>query len=312
MLLNKLVPVQVTLFISEWYIHWIVSDKHSTTQDISSVNIKHAEFVADTFVTLHVVISLDDCPFSSFELYVYRSQYEPKPTEETIRAFHSNTTTHDRITISRSLLFKWMSKFSFVIFVVDIVREIKIVQCDVNNGYLEINIGNETSTQCDSFTLAKVVVENSAISLLGIYIYAHRPTSFGLIQFIDIDFQSSWVYNFQSGGSVGFYFDNCAFRDINNWGIHLPEVVHIITRNCQFWLKDNATCPETAGCSFNLKGFFHFYNAEPENFELATFLFFPTCTWQILGWRYCSSAYVENSELSVCRKCRYCWRGNWL
>ena len=148
----------LVLFPDRWWIHWIVSDKHPASQNIASVNIKHAEFgIMETIFTLYGAVSFDNCTFKwGTSMSVYRNQYEPESREEIIKSFHSNNNTRIRITC------------------------IRIVQSRLKDE-LDIHIGSETSTERNTFTLARVVVENSTVQWEGIAIYPHGPTSFGLV-----------------------------------------------------------------------------------------------------------------------------------
>ena len=224
-------------------------------------------------------------------MFVQKSHFESEPTKESIAMFHFNTTQR-KITIGRSLF----KDSNFTIFIINVVVEIRIhgVRFENRPGYFEINIGNRTSTVCNTFTLAHVVVENSTVlsySLAGIYIYCHRSTSLGLIYVINTDFQGRAVKSSQTGGYIGFHFVSCTFSDIFSEGIHLPEVVQVNITNCHFRLRDDPECRE--GCSVNVFGYGHIYKSEPQNFELVRSLFFPTCTSG--KWQGCLTLHIENS-----------------
>ena len=229
-------------------------------------------------------------------MYVYRNQYESKPTEESLSTFHTNIKRHT-ITISRS----WIKR-NWNVHIIDVIRKIRIVQSLLNDNYsghslhdhFSIHIGNETS-MCmlsDPFTFAHVVVEGNdfSFSQANWDIFAYGPTSFGLIHVSNTVFYKTWVQYHQTGGLVAFYFDNCTFSGIDDRGIYLPDTVQVNITNCQFTLKDDAKCIEGGGCAVNVKGI----DYKHRYFFLANILFFPTrtCYWVLPD---CLSTYVENS-----------------
>ena len=261
-------------------------DKHLASQDIASVNIKHAEFTKYTGLTLYGIVSFDNCTFHKwFAMYAYRNNFEPDPSPKTIQSFYSNK-RHHTITIS-----KCQFKFHiFYIYITEVVREIQIVQCDVKYTRIPIHVGNATSTQCNSLTLALVVVENSTLGPeSAVSTYVHDPTSFAMFQFSDTDFHYAFVENLPLGGLVGFYFENCTFNNIDIAGIRIHDALHINIRNCEFRLKDRAQCQLGEGCVVSAKGLLNL----PRNVALARFLFFPSCT-SLQRWK-CLTVHVENS-----------------
>ena len=236
---------------------------------------------------MYTLVSFDNCTLSGlrFAMYIYRNDYEPEISEQ---SFNFRNKEHT-ITISRSHI-----RAESHIHVVNSLREIRLVQSDLEY-LLDINIGNEMSIKCNAFTLARVVVENSrVISQSGIDIFAYGPTSLGLIQFRNTDFQGSRVKMGQTGGSVGFHFESCTLRGIDWWGISLHNVLYLHIKSCQFKLKDDARCREGGGCSVNVKGLTHSSSGEPRDFEsVAKSLFFPACNSS--NWRHCRMVHIENS-----------------
>ena len=197
---------------------------------------------------MYGAVSFDNCRFDrSTFTSVYRNQCEPESHDEIIKSLHSNN-TRMRITC------------------------IRIVQSHVESA-LYILIGNKTSTECNTFTLARVVVENSTVQRWGISIYGHGPTSFGLVYVSNTDFHRVGIRNEQTGGLVGFHADNCTFTDIDLYGINLPDAVQVNITNCQFRLKDDAECLMREGCSVYVKR----VENEPRHLQLVRSLFFPTC-----------------------------------
>ena len=270
------------VLFSDDVIHWIVSDKHPTSQGIASVNIKHAQFHAGSMtLTVYGLVSFYNCVFrKAFYMYLYKHKYEPKPTAETIQSFLFNM-TQNRIIINRC-------QFVAFIHITEVVREIQIVQCDI--GHLQMHIGKASSTQCNTFAFAHVVVDSSTVgSRSGVDIYAHSTTSFGLIQFSNTGFHKTQVQNHVKGGFIGFHFDNCTFSAIHFAGIIVHNALVINITNCEFRLKDHAVCEQGEGCAVNAKGQYSY----PTNFELARSFFFPECT-SVL-WYECITVHIENS-----------------
>ena len=174
------------LLISDQWIHWIVSDKHPESQDMASVTIKQAVFHTQYSVfTLYGLVSFDNCTFIGllFSMYIHRSQYEPKPSEEMIKTFQSYLTQH-KITFDRCQFNLW-----FHFYVIDAVREIHIVQCKIEKLYSKINIGKET--QCNLWVLARLSVENNTMLDTDMYADLLGPTTFAFIAFTKMDMNRS-------------------------------------------------------------------------------------------------------------------------
>ena len=80
-------------FTAEHIIHWIISDKRSASQGISSVHIAGGIFhKTNSFFGLkfssHGLVYFEYCVFlDNVEMYFYRSQFEKEPDLEKIKQF---------------------------------------------------------------------------------------------------------------------------------------------------------------------------------------------------------------------------------
>ena len=275
------------LLISDDDIHWIVSDKHPESQGIASVTIKQAEFSTEysTF-TLYGLVSFDNCTFGFYtDMFIYRSQSEPEPSEETMKTYKSYITQY-RITLTRC---NANVRQLFFIRVVDAVREIHIVQCKIEGT--DLNIAIVHYRQSNTRALARVVVENSTMLHSHILVGLLGPATFGFIEFSNVHMNRSEIrsiYN-EAGGLVSFLFENCTFDGIDRAGLYLRNVVQVKVRNSMFSLVDDAECEMGEGCVIYVKGL----ECHTLNASLVKFLFFPTCESSRLV--YCQTIHIENS-----------------
>ena len=216
-------------------------------------------------------------------MFVYRNQYEAKPTEESIKTSHSNTTQH-KITIGTSQI---KLRGVFYLFVIDVARKILIDQCNLHFYELILHIGNATCKQCISFTLASVKIKNSTL-YGGVEISVHRPKSIGFVQFSYSSFKTFYIINHATRGLVSFHFDHCTLVDIRWLGIHLLHASLVNITNCQFRFRDDAWCKETSGC-INVRGIIG--DKFTSNIHvLIKRIFFPLCNF----W-HCLTVHAENS-----------------
>ena len=204
------------LLISDDDIHWIVSDKHPESQGITSVTIKQAEFSTWSSFTLYGLVSFDNCTFIGFDTYmfIHRSQSEPELSEETMKTYKSHITQH-RITFTRcNINMGWWLEIS----VIDAVREIHIVQCKIETPDLIIAIGEYR--QSNTQALARLVVENNTMLHSGIHVWLYGPTTFGFIEFSNMDMNRSGILSYNdAGGLVSFLFENCTFEQVYIYGM---------------------------------------------------------------------------------------------
>ena len=264
--------------------NWIVSDKHSTSQGIASVNIKYAELYR-AVITLHGLVSFDNCTFSGLvSMCVNRNQYEPEPTIALVKAFRSQT-TQQKVTISRSLL---KLRWDFNIYISDVVREIRIVQSDFKYRLLRLHIGKVTSNR---FTLCNILSENDMLMSeinYGVQIISYQQTSFSVIHFSNTNFKNTWLINYPTKSLIRFHFDNCTFNDIDRFGVIILSATKVNIANCRFRLLDYAHCEPGDGCAVHIMG----QTVAPIYPGIFKSLFAPPCTSK---WYKCKTIQIENS-----------------
>ena len=212
---------------------------------------------------------------------VYRNQNELEPSEESIRMFYSNDSSHLRITFNSC---QFSNKDYQAFNVIGVIRELRMMHSHIKQD-LKIYLGNKTSVNNNISTVGRVLFENNTISLGNILIKSYELTSFGLIQFIDTEFNGAGVVN--RGGLVLFTFGSCKFST-GEYGLYVQNALQVNIINCQFRLNHYTPCSQRKGCLVDVRGI----DTKSKGFSLAKSIFFPKCTFQE---RDCLKTHIENS-----------------
>ena len=197
--------------ISEGVVHWIISDRDSASQGISSVFIEGAVFIDEhTVFTSYGLVSFKHCRFSDFRSYAYfyRSQFEAEPVLEMIKLFHNNSEGL-KIVIDNCKI-----NGSFYFHLINVIRQMHILQSRAPDGVIKVIIGNPTLTNDKGFTFVKLLVENSSIRYWAMSVYGSKSVGFLKMENTAI---SGWVYSEVEGGLGYLHFNNCTFYLTREW-----------------------------------------------------------------------------------------------
>ena len=146
------------------------------------------------------------------------------------------------------------------------------VGCNFFSINVVFNIGNISSEHCNVVSALVYRVENSTFDWTQVLALAHSHNSFAFMRFSHVLLNSSYLAQYDAGGYVAFYLENCTFLNIGQTApaIFSPQTSYMNISHCYFKLIEFPVC-ELDGCVIHSQDMFY-------GSDLAKKLFYPTCT----------------------------------
>ena len=262
-------------------IHWVVSGKPRSSNNISAVSIKNCVIKQQALFDINGHLTFTNCNFEGLGFHAYlqltfhlhrskdskqieSSPMEPKKELKMIRCEADNVQIYFSIT--------------------EAAVQVDIIKCDLPNTPVVFEIGNETQiVQSASFVNVTIVECNHSERSLVIKAFKHK--SVAVIQLIDTIMNYFHIHEDEAhGGSTAYIIENCTFTNVQYPGLRSYDAKYVRITNSQFIIsEDNSHCSK-GGCVINVKPRRGQYS------DILNEIFNPSC--KLL----CTYVYVDNSE----------------
>ncbi len=255
------------------------------TQDTGSVTIQHAVLQNTNInVDLQGFVLFENCTFewTTFSVGSFKN-YNFGLAEKTFKSFFSSPSNRS-ITVTKCILRK---KISFDVSYV--AMQILFIHCVFLDVRMDIHVGQ---MRLPSVSALALHIEKSTIVRSRLQVFIQGETCAAKTKFSNCLLNTSNIYVGQLG-IITFEIENCTFLNTEK-GLHLSGVWLVKIRNCDFAMKDNATCEDQyTGCLVSVLGFTQNYISASRLYKIVKMLVFPTCTSSSL--KYCLTVQIENS-----------------